>query len=974
MYPALDAKVKNVTLHYSSEHADEVISTCFSLFDVTFQSHLFVELMSLLLSLFESVPSSTSGFHPLSCKMEEVRTTIERHLAKEEEQLIPLLIKLFSFTEQASMIAQFLFCIPMTAVQNFTDWIFTSDRQDLIVHVKTAVSDELLLSLLMSWLDPEVQSPQSMIQEGIKVLEGSIPNNRIPLDEDRAPLRQIANFHRSIFHSLDAFISEAKSISNSEIAGSRMDPLLAKHRFLKDVCRFHMLSEEEIMFPVLFQYAHSASDYDLCHAEHTAEGVWFDDLGRLLTDARSTARRGSMEAKDLLNQAISYAEDLRSNLWSHMLREEQEVFPVLQENLGSIEQCLMVWKTIKMMPLRLLERVMPWIASQLSESEYKGLLTALEIGGKHFQESAVLKLLSRLVQQGSNKKQNSKFRGKRSRPESCNGEDLTKQDFQEQDFQKQDSEEQDLRKRNSQKQDLQNQNSGKQDLQERNSPKQNLQNQSSEKQYLQNQNSGEQDSKNRILIPTQKSNPVDHIFQFHRAMIRDFRLFESETSELVKTLETGSDSRQTLLQSLKGRFNFLWSLYEAHSKAEDDVMFPVLESKEATSNSCHSYMLDHQREEESFAETKQMIEDLTQISSLQEALNSAVKLNRKCAAMRSLLEIHVRAEETELWPFFAEHFTIEEQQKIVGQVIGRTGAEVLQMMIPWISSVFTQAEQDAMNESLHEATKNTKFEAWMKNWQNSELQRSIPMPSTDDQGLKEVVEYLKSREFSTSKEFTPSFEDIFRMNQAQLQDAVRQVSNDQTLEPRRKAYLIQHMLASQYIISQQSKVEEAPTDVQHFRSFAQEGVLGCPHYQRNCALVAPCCDNVYVCRLCHDEEQTHKLDRQTVTEIVCMECGTRQEISNSCISCKVQFGHYYCRICRLYENQEGKDIYHCPFCNVCRRGKGLGIDFYHCMECNACMHTSLFNKHKCRRQKMDCTCPICGDSLFDSSTPIRVIL
>ena len=56
-----------------------------------------------------------------------------------------------------------------------------------------------------------------------------------------------------------------------------------------------------------------------------------------------------------------------------------------------------------------------------------------------------------------------------------------------------------------------------------------------------------------------------------------------------------------------------------------------------------------------------------------------------CAAMRATLEQHVKAEEHELWPLFNEHFSVEEQQHIVGMIIGRSGAEVLQAMLPWIT-------------------------------------------------------------------------------------------------------------------------------------------------------------------------------------------------------------------------------------------------------------------------------------------------
>ena len=61
------------------------------------------------------------------------------------------------------------------------------------------------------------------------------------------------------------------------------------------------------------------------------------------------------------------------------------------------------------------------------------------------------------------------------------------------------------------------------------------------------------------------------------------------------------------------------------------------------------------------------------------------QLQRTCAAMRATLEQHVRAEEQELWPLFAENFSTAEQENIVGRIIGRTGAEALQAMLPWVA-------------------------------------------------------------------------------------------------------------------------------------------------------------------------------------------------------------------------------------------------------------------------------------------------
>lgn len=103
-----------------------------------------------------------------------------------------------------------------------------------------------------------------------------------------------------------------------------------------------------------------------------------------------------------------------------------------------------------------------------------------------------------------------------------------------------------------------------------------------------------------------------------------------------------------------------------------------------------------------------------------------------------------------------------------------------------------------------------------------------------------------------------------------------------------------------------------------------------------------------------------------------MLCGKQQPIGASCIDCNQCLSHYYCSICRLFDDDPDHTIYHCQFCNVCRRGKGLGIDFFHCMKCNSCMHIGLFNRHKCRENCIECDCPVCHEKLFDSCQPIKV--
>lgn len=67
-----------------------------------------------------------------------------------------------------------------------------------------------------------------------------------------------------------------------------------------------------------------------------------------------------------------------------------------------------------------------------------------------------------------------------------------------------------------------------------------------------------------------------------------------------------------------------------------------------------------------------------------------------------------------------------------------------------------------------------------------------------------------------------------------------------------------------------------------------------------------------------------------------------------------------------------RTVYHCPFCNLCRLGSGLGVDFFHCMTCNCCLGMKLVD-HKCREKGLETNCPICCDFLFTSSETVRAL-
>ncbi|KAM7220478.1 hypothetical protein V8F06_004067 [Rhypophila decipiens] len=144
--------------------------------------------------------------------------------------------------------------------------------------------------------------------------------------------------------------------------------------------------------------------------------------------------------------------------------------------------------------------------------------------------------------------------------------------------------------------------------------------------------------------------------------------------------------------------------------------------------------------------------------------------------------------------------------------------------------------------------------------------------------------------------------------------------------------------------------------------------LGCQHYRRNVKLQCAACGKWYTCRFCHDSVEDHVLPRKETKHMLCMLCGCSQRASDTCVKCNATAAQYYCGVCKLWNDDPNKPIYHCNDCGLCRVGQGLGKDFFHCKKCMACI--SVAGGHKCIERSIDCDCPICGEYMFSSPRPV----
>ena len=158
-----------------------------------------------------------------------------------------------------------------------------------------------------------------------------------------------------------------------------------------------------------------------------------------------------------------------------------------------------------------------------------------------------------------------------------------------------------------------------------------------------------------------------------------------------------------------------------------------------------------------------------------------------------------------------------------------------------------------------------------------------------------------------------------------------------------------------------------------------ESSLGCPHYERKCEILAPCCEIWYGCRHCHNEQykgpkapgcKVEKMNRTEVKKIRCLVCKELQAPSEKCVKCGEVFARYYCSKCILYDDALEKHIFHCDDCGMCRIGKKE--EKTHCFTCGLCIHKAVESKHKCSEIK-GVNCPVCLEPLFESIKPILLL-
>ncbi|GJN15135.1 hypothetical protein PR202_gb02028 [Eleusine coracana subsp. coracana] len=714
-----------------------------------------------------------------------------------------------------------------------------------------------------------------------------------------APVLIFVYFHKAIRAELERLHAAAVRLA-TERAGDVAD-FEARCRFLFSVYRHHCDAEDAVrtVFPLLIKKFSHKEQADLMCA--------------FFTGARSTA-------VDFYSELCSQADEIMQKIERHFEDEETKVLPKARINFSAEKQRELLYRSLCVMPLKLLEQVIPWFVAKLNDFEAAsflqnmqlaapssevGLVTLLSgwackgrledtscsgkfmcmvsaLNGDEFKRCQLFCPCSAgnaksvpLLLQSEDCSRPAKRLGHAESSADTNGKVCPQNDEME-------ASPSSIRPCCIPTLHVENSDLGVDALastKSLHSPSYNYSAPSLSSSLF----SSEADTE--FSGPDNISRPIDTIFKFHKAIRKDLEYLDVESGKLM-------DGNEFCLRQFIGRFHLLWGLYRAHSNAEDQIVFPALESKEALHNVSHSYTLDHKQEEELFKDISTVLSDLSQLhDNLSHPLDGAnkagtshdcsdnendwtkkhnellTKLQGMCKSIRVTLSNHVHREELELWPLFDKHFSIEEQDRIVGRIIGTTGAEVLQSMLPWVTAALSLEEQNKMLDMWRQVTKNTMFDEWLNEWWKG--------PTTSSNSSNKASSPLEESHFQENfeqgdKMFKPGWKDIFRMNQSELEAEIRKVSRDSTLDPRRKAYLIQNLMTSRWIAAQQKCPQSSAEDHNNSTGIpgcnpsyrdADKQIFGCEHYKRNCKLVSACCNKLFTCRFCHDKVSDHTMER-----------------------------------------------------------------------------------------------------------------
>lgn len=273
---------------------------------------------------------------------------------------------------------------------------------------------------------------------------------------------------------------------------------------------------------------------------------------------------------------------------------------------------------------------------------------------------------------------------------------------------------------------------------------------------------------------------IIHLHDCLRGAIKALQLDLTELS--AEVLNGNNEKLANLERRLAGRFKVIWSVFRAHSAAEDEFIWPALRSKtggRAGSPQPHhaqspphtippevvpsetenagdadvdqeEYEEDHADEERMF---RRMDELLTQLhdglieeqkpGSIQDMVRAIDDL---ALSLSKHLMTHLEKEETQCMPLVIKHLNKTEINDLVGQIMGKRSSDTIAQIMTMAVQNLNEADRNEMVKYMKQAMVGTFFERWltMSGWMASPATEATSAPSP------EQVEHQKIGKDSTA--------------------------------------------------------------------------------------------------------------------------------------------------------------------------------------------------------------------------------
>ncbi|KAH9624446.1 hypothetical protein KSS87_008876 [Heliosperma pusillum] len=820
LFLALDERVGNITCAYHLQH----YST-----DSMFES---------VLSCLDRLGWATQDLQELVTNIGTLRDSICQHMVKEEKQVFPLLTSCFSSEEQASLVWQFICSFPVMLLEDVFPWLASllppEERLDLMDCISNILAEDksALLETVIFWINKADKKSQENCHKDDRI-------SKCSQDQDNlrdvsalcllktSPFDCLLRWQAAIKSDLEEILKKLDQARVQEFPS--LSSVIVKIKFLNEVLIFHSHIVENILYPLVEESSiHQTSPL------YTSAPLKSEVLG-----LQNVLYENKIHEPTFLESLCSLMESLVLLTTEHLSFQETEIFPLISEKCKHISQLGLLIKSLHTLPLGLLKCVVTWFSSHLSKDELKFILHGIEQSCLLDKPFALL--LHEWVHAGySGKSSTENLREIFSRRVPFMSELIRDDD-----------------------------NPGKNLNQEGRSSAC-----CSRTPFPHSVSSSCGPSTEAVSCNILEPRPMDHIYYFHKAIKKDLESLVLDAAKLSK------DSK--LLLEFTQHFCSVRSLYELHSETEDKIAFPALEANLNARNITQSYSMDHEMEAQHFERVSGIINKMSGVYvtvSWAEYCRLCLELEDSCKSLKKILEDHILREETELWPLFRDYFSIEEQETILGYMLGRTRAEILQKMIVWLMAHLSLDEQQTMMNYWRRATYVTKFNEWLGEWWENvhkydfgdAEERTTESLSIDvSRDLKQDINVvLRNNDYNAAKR-AKKMEGPHVANHKLESFKCVGVQGNQLSKPALKVHQqVKNLVASQ--LDQEAKPHLDSDDVITTDSRKLHGqlpsyrdsegsVFGCKHYKQNCKLVASCCNRIFTCRRCHDEEIYHDDD------------------------------------------------------------------------------------------------------------------